>query len=247
MQGDAVKEITELARKNELVEVDGVQYAPRSYQRVVPLPSPTPLTSHTLIGLLDYVKSNRDGLDFESLLITIDDHTLVKLIDTIDWTGTMDRFELFKSSLDPKLPVFPFDTYLSAEDLIIKCKAMFQPSDELNALIAFVSKVTQQNSIDTVDDGVSQVVQVRKGVSGALTQSETTKGMYTLKPYRTFRHIDQPETTFILRLKPEDDKLPKVALFDADGGSWRDSTITAIKLHLESALKEAGIDIPVIA
>jgi hypothetical protein len=246
VDGQAVKDIVNLARESQIIDKDGLTFSPQRFQPVKYIPKPESLTSHTLIGLVDYLKSNVDQLVLDELMILIEDHTKAVLVGSLG-DEDFERLQFFSSALDSKLPSFQFDTYMGIEEFIIKSKALFQRNDTLDELISFVSKVAQQDSIDMQDDGVSQTVAVRKGVSGALTKDETTKGMYTLKPYRTFRHIDQPETTFILRLKAGDDKIPKVALFDADGGAWRDAAIQAIKVHLVSALEGAEIAIPVIS
>lgn len=42
-----------------------------------------------------------------------------------------------------------------------------------------------------------------------------------LKPYRTFREIEQPASVFLFRLKNRDGAPPECALFEADGGAWK--------------------------
>lgn len=107
--------------------------------------------------------------------------------------------------------------------------------------------MTEQNEIVALDDGISQEVQVKKGVSGSLAGGETTKGVYSLSPWRTFRECEQPESFFILRLKAVSDGLPRAALFDAEGGSWRLTAVESIKSYLEEQFSEGGIAVPVIA
>ena len=54
-----------------------------------------------------------------------------------------------------------------------------------------------------------------------------------LMPYRTFREVTQPTSTFILRLKPgRDGALPTCALFEADGGAWKLRAIQSIAAYL---------------
>ena len=65
-----------------------------------------------------------------------------------------------------------------------------------------------------------------------------------LKPYRTFREVSQPGSLFVVRAKRADDGgLPKVALFEADGGKWKLEAIDNIRQYLTSKIA----DIPILA
>ncbi|GET15220.1 hypothetical protein SN4111_14820 [Ligilactobacillus agilis] len=53
-----------------------------------------------------------------------------------------------------------------------------------------------------------------------------------LAPYRTFIEVKQPENKFIFRMKDG----PRGAIFEADGGAWRNQAILNIKTFLEEQL-----------
>ncbi|MBE6905330.1 MAG: hypothetical protein E7476_03565 [Ruminococcaceae bacterium] len=45
-----------------------------------------------------------------------------------------------------------------------------------------------------------------------------------MKPFRTFLEVDQPESEFLLRLRPGDKESgtqAEIGLFEADGGAWK--------------------------
>ncbi|HUW08460.1 MAG TPA: hypothetical protein VM537_01965, partial [Anaerolineae bacterium] len=79
---------------------------------------------------------------------------------------------------------------------------------------------------------VSQTVSVRRGMSQ--TTQVVVPNPVTLKPYRTFREIDQPESPFLLRARnPKNEEgVPEFALFEADGGAWRLTAVERIKDYL---------------
>lgn len=85
------------------------------------------------------------------------------------------------------------------------------------------------------DDGVSQVLTVKQGVS--LAQNVTLQNPVPLKPMRTFSEVDQPESNFTLRVNGDAD----VALFEADGGAWKNAAVANIKNYLESKLYGYGV------
>ena len=55
-----------------------------------------------------------------------------------------------------------------------------------------------------------------------------------LAPYRTFPEVEQPISKFIFRMQEG----PRAALYEADGGAWRNKAILSIKEYLQEELKE---------
>lgn len=84
----------------------------------------------------------------------------------------------------------------------------------------------------TTDNGVTQTVEARKGV--ALMGNVQIKPRVTLRPFRTFLEIEQPESEFILRL--DDDG--EINLIGADGGAWKLEAVRNIAAYFETQLKD---------
>lgn len=242
MEGAAVQKIAELEDKNKTIEVGNRVFARSNFMPVIYNPRPSALQGSTLSGLVDYITANVEAIDPNSCMLHVVDFNRVELVKAYDGED-LKRTEYFHAVLDSELPVFKFDSFMPVEDFIIKARALFEPTTDMDAIIAIVSKLVSQNEITADDNGISQSVQVKKGVSGALSTETQTKGVYELRPYRTFRDLEQPSSRFILRLQPVEGALPKVALFDADGGSWRYHATQAIKAFLVN--KKLGI--PVLA
>ncbi|MDD3140742.1 MAG: hypothetical protein PHX08_17475 [Lachnospiraceae bacterium] len=59
----------------------------------------------------------------------------------------------------------------------------------------------------------------------------------TLRPYRTFTEVTQPESQFIFRMKDGRECL-LCGLFEADGGAWNKVAMDNIKKYLSNELKE---------
>jgi hypothetical protein len=241
MEGAAVQKIAELEDRGKTIEVNGRTFARVAFNPVIYVPRPDALSGKTLTGLVDYIKANREGVDFASCMLHVVDHTKVELVDSYEGDDAA-RTRYYQAKLDENLPVFRFDEFMPVEDFIIKIRALFQPGTDLDDVVAIVSRVVAQDEISAKDDGLSQTVQVKRGVSGALTSEVMTKGVYELRPYRTFREIEQPAARFILRLKGGDG-VPRVALFDAEGGSWRYTAMQSVKSFLDSK----DLEIPVFA
>jgi len=251
MDGEAVKEISALGERVASMEIDGLKFARTNggagdFTAVRDkIYRPAALNGQTLSGLVDFIKSNRDKIDLAKSSIMVNSFDQVTLFQAVSGYDN-GRSTIFVSRLDSNLPKFKFEQYMSIEEFIIKTRALFQKTGDLDEIISIISKVTNQNEIKLNDDGISQELSVKRGVSGGLKDKAETNGIYKLAPFRTFREIKQPESSFILRLKSSgEDSLPTVALFDAEGEIWRYQAVLDIRDYLKEAL--GAIDIPVIA
>lgn len=250
MDGTAVKEIAALEAEKQTMEIDGIVHARAKFLPVVFDPRPEPIKASTLSGLLDYIRENRDELNYEFLMLHVVDFSRVELFSKP--TGkTLKRTVHFIAELDNNYPSFPFDQFLDQENFLIKMNALFSATEDRSRVIGVASKVAAQDRITGEDDGLAQNVNIQRGVSGSVTDEITTRGLYTLAPYRTFRDIQQPESSFIMRLRENNGGIPRIALFDAEGEIWRKAAVDAIKNYLIANLLmddgETEIKIPVIA
>lgn len=249
MDGSAVKAIAELEDENKIIEIGDQKFSRKSFSLVYHDPRPEPLVGSSLKGLLDYIRENRDTLEYSMLMVQVVNFSEVRLLSSPSGPSK-NRTTHFIAKLDKELPTFPFDSYLEQEEFVIKINALFDITEDRAKVVMLASKVAAQDKITGEDDGLAQNVSITKGVSGAATGEVTTRGWYVLKPYRTFRDLEQPESAFILRLRENNGKVPRIALFDAQGEIWRHDAIEAIKNFLIAGLVDDegnGIDIPVIA
>lgn len=115
---------------------------------------------------------------------------------------------------------------------IIELRSRFIPTVDSEYLLDLISRINNDQGVKTEDNGVSQTVIVKQGVS--LASTETVKPRVSLKPFRTFREVPQPESEFILRL----DDSGRVGLFEADGGIWKMEAKDNIKEYFEVCLAE---------
>lgn len=115
---------------------------------------------------------------------------------------------------------------------IIELRSRFLPTDDTGYLLDLLSRINNDQGVRTEDNGVSQAVVVKKGVT--LVGTETVKPRLALQPFRTFREVPQPVSDFILRLDNEG----KVGIFEADGGIWKMEAKDNIRSYFEHELRE---------
>jgi hypothetical protein len=105
--------------------------------------------------------------------------------------------------------------------------------NDLQTTIQLLSTVTECNQRVSEDDGISQLVTIQRGVRGK-EQAEIAN-IVQLRPFRTFREIEQPSSFFVRRIRPGKEG-PEVAFFEADGGAWKLESIQRIKDWLSGKL-----------
>jgi hypothetical protein len=115
--------------------------------------------------------------------------------------------------------------------------------DDFEYVLSYTQKLIGGTIIEGADDGLTQEVSIKRGVSGALKEHVSLKPIVKLSPYRTFREVEQVESEFLLRARLNKDEAPTVALFEADGGAWINQATENVVLYIQSLVT----DIPVIA
>lgn len=64
-----------------------------------------------------------------------------------------------------------------------------------------------------------------------------------LKPFRTFPEVEQPASKFIFRMRDGMRDTVEAALFEADGGAWKNEARANISTYLCEQLKETGVTV----
>lgn len=240
---EAIEKIEDLVKSSLVVNIDGTSYTAEDLTPIVFEPMANSITISTLTGFVGFINQNIDKLDLSGGYITvINDENEVLLCSAL-LDKTRSRETILKAKLDKNMEAFPFGDFLEQEDFTIKLHSLFEKKDgdDFDYVSSVVSKIVQSNSTETEDDGITQHVTIRKGSSGALKETTAVKHIVKLSPYRTFREIEQVESQFLLRIKADNGKV-WVALFEADGGAWRNEARTRIAEFLKDKIKT-----PVIA
>ena len=82
-------------------------------------------------------------------------------------------------------------------------------------LLDLLSRITDEKSVSSKDNGVTQVVEARQGV--ALNAMVEIRPRVLLRPFRSFLEVEQPESEFLLRVDAD----KGIGFFEADGGVWK--------------------------
>ena len=219
-----IEKILDLAPAN-LHEI-GNRHFTDSEIRPVTEPEVSPITCHTLTGLVDFY----DALpinDQNRCMFHVEDFNKVSIVSEI--FGSERQRETFITANAYKQQEL-FGNYIGHEDFMISILSRFVQDETTAKLLRIVGNLKSEAGATYSDDGLTQTVTAKTGITKV--ENIDLPNPITLRPYRTFTDIEQPESSFILRLKQQDCGV-KAALFEADGAAWKNTAIASIKSYFE--------------
>lgn len=219
--------INEGEEKNPILNLDQGTYSRVGLNRVEEVTAKS-FTISTLTGLVDYIKSETDKLP-EKLIIHVASPTQVQLFSPLNSDRKREQY-LYAQAILPEN--IRYERFIDTEQFNIMLQSSFVSNNDRDILLKYTGLVKDEAVKSIGDNGISQAVTIKTGVA-SVGQAEVPNPV-TLAPYRTFPEVIQPESKFIFRMKEG----PSAALFEADGGAWRNAAILGIKEYLNEALKE---------
>lgn len=198
-------------------------------KRVLPhaIRAERPLIMNTLSSLCQYIQANIERTE-SPLILRVDGPRNVVLEGLLEEDGTRETLAIAQVIV----PDIDFDYPMDIEAFIIMMQSKFTEKGDRDALLQVTGNAVEENVKQVGDDGVSQSIVVRTGVTSkaeAVVPNPTN-----LAPFRTFLEVDQPESLFIFRMNDG----PRCALYEADGGAWKNQAILNIRTFLEENLEE---------
>ena len=230
MTRDALQYVVGL-KEAELLVVNGDTYTDKEIYRVDNNLRAAAIEMNTLTSLVDYAKSFTVEMS-DQMLVQVVSPTEVKLISCLD----SDRRRECLVSVKAMIPEFGYGRYMDHESFIIALQSKFIPNDHRADLLRFAGTVKDESVAQYGDDGITQKATVKRGI--ASVEEAIVPNPVNLKPFRTFIEVDQPESAFIFRMKQSEGRGIECAIFEADGGAWKNEAMRNIKKYLGFALEE---------
>lgn len=224
---EALEYLVGLGEENgKLVYTDQGTFSRVNLKRIT-FPKAATLTVSTLTGFVDFIKSNIDILP-EQLLVQVQSYDKVKLYSPLNEDRDREEYIRAEAILPSNIM---YDRFLGTEQFNIMLQSSFVDVGDKDVLLKYTGLVKDEAVKSVGDDGISQQVTVKTGV--ASVGQAVVPNPVTLAPYRTFPEVEQPQSKFIFRMQDG----PKAAIFEADGGAWRNQAIKNIKEYLAQELK----------
>jgi hypothetical protein len=209
---DAIEKVEEMSAPTTF-EIGGKTYCTESLVEIKPdIETPSQVKLYSLDGVVKMI--SREAAKLPSpLFIQVTAHDQVKVFSTYgDLRFT--RCELCLA-IASGLPSSISDHWMDYEKAMITLRSLCEQNEGTAYLLDLLSKVTDEAKVETEDNGLSQTVQVRKGV--AMVGREAVKPRVALRPFRTFLEVEQPASEFLVRVREGGE----IGLFEADGGMWK--------------------------
>lgn len=198
------------------------------------------LTVQTLTGVVDYIRHDPDGLA-DDFFIQVDSPTCVSILQAAAGRNNKRPNPLMASCEELIGSPYPYGQYRSIEEAIVDLQAKFVSDENLSLILTIIGNVKDETVSNYADDGITQTVTMKRGLSGGSNEYTRMPPQITLKPRRTFPEIEQPEGTFIIRLKQNQNAPPSFALFESQCSAWKHSAIQAVKAYLVEQLPDASV------
>lgn len=243
MIAEAIEKIHGLAKPMSL-EVDDMLFINKAAQRVV-APTVAAIKISSLSGLVDILKSNRDGLEgvlpfsdnMANVFIHVLGHNDVQLVSmSLNRDLVRDVYAIARYEAKG----FEFGRFMPVEDFNIALQTLFVQTDVVGEILKITGNIVYESGVKTRDDGRTQTVTAKSGI--VRVEEVILPSQVTLTPYRTFLELEeQPSGLFVLRIKQQGD-VATAALFEADSGLWKIEAVRLIKTWLTERLSTFKAD-----
>ena len=231
---DAFEYVVDLKDNEEKIvrslEQDGREYydaRAHDMRELEPRRYPEPLKLSSLTSLVGYIMRQLDETGtYKNLLIHVTDHDTVEVKTELDDQSKRRVLAVVKAIT----PEIRYKHFIDVESFNIMMQSNFIPNGDSEVVLNYASAIKIDKGAEIADNGISQVTTIKTGVS--TLQLAKAPNPVTLKPYRTFQEVDQPESKFVFRINDN----PGCALFEADGGIWRSEAKALIAEYLHTNL-----------
>ncbi len=230
MLKEFVEKLEQMAQKEntQLFDIHDKKYCSSPlYEIKKQYNSPREVVLNTLESLSDIIKIELEKAH-QPLFVNVQNPIKVDVFSTYHHKEDCRRDLLY--SAQAELPRITLNDYLGHESFMIALRSKFVENDDVSYLLNLLSKISDENSVESDDNGISQTVKAKKGV--VLVENVTVRSKVKLAPFRTFLEVEQPESEFLLRLQEGG----QIGLFEADGGAWRLDAKEQIKNKLTDLL-----------
>ena len=230
MTRDALQYVVGL-KTAEVLDINGERYVDKDVYRVENELRASAIQMNTLTSLVDYLKAGVDTMA-EKMLVQVVTPTKVRVLSMLD--ADRKREELV--DVEAMIPDFEYGRYMGNERFIIALQSKFIDNDDRALLLKFSGTVKDESIAEYGDDGVTQKATVKTGITSV--GDAIVPNPVKLQPFRTFIEVTQPESAFVFRMRQADGRGVECAIFEADGGAWKNAAMKSIKEYLQNELAE---------
>lgn len=188
---------------------------------------PDTLPLHSLDALVKLVRTEAVKAK-PPLYITIPDHLTVRCFGQPNEEARFFR-QFYYEAHAADVPGWDEKVQMGFEEAQIAMRTRFQETADTIYALKLLSDICCGAKVVYNDNGIATTVTTQKGV--ALQSNEQIRPIITLKPYRTFQEVEQPESIFLIRVNERG-----ITFTEADGGMWKLKARQTVKAFLAAEL-----------
>ena len=215
----------------EVQDINGGKYVDKDVHRVDKELRASAIQMNTLTSLVDYLKAGVDSMA-DKMLVQVVSPMKVRVLSMLD--ADRKREELV--DVEAMIPDFEYGRYMGNERFIIALQSKFIANDDRALLLQFAGTVKDESIAQYGDDGVTQKATIKTGITSV--GDAVVPNPVKLRPFRTFIEVEQPESAFVFRMRQAEGHGVECAIFEADGGAWKNAAMKSIKEYLQYELAE---------
>ena len=213
-------------KETKIFDVDGKKFTnDPNLEEIIPhVDRPTVMTVTSLDAICKLVRTEIKR-NVYPLFVCAEEYNKVVVYSTYRDDYTRDTIYMAKADA-PGLSL----GWRSQQEMIIALQSLVIPTESSAELLNMLKSMTDESSVTSRDNGVTQETTVKSGVS--LAKTVQVKPRVKLIPFRTFLEVSQPESEYLVRV----DKGNQIGLFEADGGIWKLEAKKNIAMYFEREL-----------
>lgn len=211
--------------------INGDTYSDKPLNRIDPyFPVAKEISMSNLSSLVSYIESAPDIMP-QAMIVQVVSPTEVHLFSCLNDLRDRETLAVVKA----QIPRFDYERFQDHESFCIAVQAKFldDQNTDKGLLLKFAGTVEAGTVAQYGDDGISQKATVKTGI--ASKADAVVPNPVRLKPFRTFPEVEQPISSFIFRMKETGGI--SCALFEADGGAWKNAAMENVRNYLENTLQ----------
>lgn len=227
---DALEYIIEMS-KPSVVEVGGRSYKRENLDLITEPTLKEPFKVSTLDALVEFIANDTDSiLDELGIIIHVQGYDRVDVYGEANADMRRNHY-LQAAALCPE--PLRYGHFYDTETFNILLQSRFEDNADKQLLLQLTGNIKDEAVKQVGDNGITQSVTVKTGVTNV--DNVIVPNPVTLVPRRTFFEIEQPASPFVYRMQSG----PECALFEADGGAWKQEAIKRIADYLVKRLADA--------
>lgn len=219
-------------------DINGVIYSNKDLVRVRKMDQfkPDHIVFSSLSALCEYALDEhfKPG---EPFFIHVADFDSVRILGQLQPENENKRWT-YAVAVSSSAGAMEFGRWYELEKFVIALQAGFVETESIKTMLDWLGHLANETVINSNDDQFSQSIQIKTGITSK--SRVKIENPIELQPFRTFREVDQPASTFILRLKNKDNNL-FCALFEADGAAWKIEAMARVATFLKDKLPDISV------